>query len=278
MLSVRHLLCAVLTVGVLLSAPSAEARFGKRSTSSQSSEKKTHDASAVGDDDDDDDDDKPRRRSSSSSGLFLVDLLFSLFLETRVGIYVPPPQPTPPSEMISTNAPPVDPTRIKLGVDGAALNTVAGLSAFLTVEGKRVGVDGRATGLLFPTDDATAAENINLTNLHLTVALLADEDARLRVEGGISSAHAPDLTAVGPSFALSFDATLAGSLDLELRAQGTPFPYRQLDAQAGLAVHLNYLVLRGGWRSVYLNDNGLVDDEVHEDAFGGPYIGLGFCF
>ncbi|MBN1208910.1 MAG: hypothetical protein JXB05_28890 [Myxococcaceae bacterium] len=274
--SIRNLLCAALTVGVLLSAPSAEARFGKRSTSSESSDKKTHDASAVGDDDDDDDD-APRSRSSSA-GSFLVELLFAIFLEARVGTSVSTPPPAPQGELRAA-APQPSPTYVRLGVDGAAMNTVAGLSAFLSVEGERVGLDGRALGLLIPTDDGTrGVDNINLTNLHLTVALLTHEKARLRVEGGISSAHAPDLTVLGPSLALSFEACLAGALDLELRAQGTPYPHRQLDAQAGLAVHLNYLVLRGGWRALYLNDNGLVDDVVHEDAFGGPYLGLGFAF
>jgi hypothetical protein len=51
--SIRNLLCAALAASVLLSAPSAEARFGKHSDSSDSSDSnqsKTHDASAVGDD------------------------------------------------------------------------------------------------------------------------------------------------------------------------------------------------------------------------------------
>jgi hypothetical protein len=286
-LSIRNLLCAALAASVLFSASSAEARFGKRSDSSDSSEsKKTHNATAVGDDDDDDDDAPRRRRSgsSSSSGAsLLVDILFSLFLDTRPAVaYVAPPPPSAepaPSSQVQTRAAQPSPLSARLGVDGAALNTVAGLSAFLGIEGARAGMDARATGLLLPTDDGTqGTDNISLLNLHLTYALLAQERARLRVEGGISSAHAPDLTAIGPSFALSFEACLAGNLDLELRAQGTPYPYRQLDAQAGLAVHLGSLVLRGGWRALYLNDMGLVDEVVHEDAFGGPYAGLGFAF
>ena len=288
MLSIRNLLCAALAASVLFSASSAEARFGKRSDSSDSSgSKKTHNATAVGDDDDDDDDDAPRRRRSGSSGSpgasLLVDILFSIFLDTRPAVaYVAPPPPSvepAPSSRVQAQAAQPSPLSARLGVDGAALNTVAGLSAFLGVEGVRAGMDARATGLLLPTDDGTqGTDNINLLNLHLTYALLAQERARLRVEGGISSAHAPDLTAIGPSLALSFEACLAGNLDLELRAQATPYPYRQVDAQAGLAVHLSSLVLRGGWRALYLNDMGLVDDVVHEDAFGGPYVGLGFAF
>ena len=290
MSSIRNLLCAALAAAVLFSAPSAEARFGKRSDSSESSEKKkskTHGASAVGDDDDDD---APRRRSrgSRSSGWsFLADVILTLLIDTRPAVaYVAPPPPPPPQAQPQPSAevryaPAQQPstTSVRLGVDGAAMNTVGGLSAFLGVEGVRAGMDARATGLLMPTDDGTqGTDNISLMNFHLTYALVATERARLRLEGGISSAHAPDLTALGPSVALSLEACLAGNLDLELRAQATPYPYRQLDTQAGLALHLNALVLRGGWRGLYLNDMGLVDDVVHEDAFGGPYVGLGFAF
>jgi hypothetical protein len=296
--SIRNLLCAALAVGILFSAPSAEARFGKRSSSSDSSKSKTHSATAVGDDDDDDDDDDAprRRRSSGSSGAsFLVDVLFSLFVHTRppVAYVAPPPepvaaepvyaepvtaQPMPSSEVRSSPARP-SPLSARMGVDGAALTTAAGLSAFLAIEGVRAGMDARALGLILPTDDGTeGTDKITLMNFHLTYALLSQERARLRLEGGISTAHAPDLTALGPSIALSFEACLVGNLDLELRAQGTPYPYRQLDAQAGLALHLNALVLRGGWRGLYLSDNGVVDDVVHEEILGGPFVGLGFAF
>ncbi|HYI00045.1 hypothetical protein [Hyalangium sp.] len=287
MSSIRNLLCAALAVGILFSAPSAEARFGKHSSSSDSSDSKSHKATAVGDDDDDDDDDAPRRRrSGSSSGAsFLLDVLFALILDTRpAAAYVAPPpepvqaEPVASAEVRSTPAQP-SPLSARLGVDGAALTTAAGLSAFLGVEGIRAGMDARALGLILPTDDGTGGtDKITLMNFHLTYALLSQERARLRVEGGISSAHAPDLTALGPSIALSFEACLVGNLDLELRAQGTPYPYRQLDAQAGLALHLNALVLRGGWRGLYLSDNGLVDDVVHEEVLGGPFVGLGFAF
>jgi hypothetical protein len=284
--SIRNLLCAALTASVLLSASSAEARFGKRSDSSDSSESKskTHNATPVGSDDDDDDD-APRRRSSRSSGSsgasLLVDILFALFIETRpaVAYVAPPPVEPAPSNQVQTSAQQPSTLSARLGVDGAAMNSVGGLSAFLGVEGARAGIDARATGLLMPTDDGTqGTDTINLMSFHLTYALLAQERARLRVEGGLSSAHAPDLTIIGPSLGLSFEACLSSSLDLELRAQATPYPHRQLDAQAGLALHLNSLVVRSGWRGLYLNDMGLVDDVVHEDAFGGPYVGLGFAF
>jgi len=285
--SIRNLLCAALAASVLFSAPNAEARFGKRSSdSSDSSDKpsKTHKATAVGDDDDDDDGGSTRRRSSGASGAsFLLDLFLTLLVDTRPTVaYVPPPPPAEPvtsTNQVQTAAAQPSTMSARLGLDGAAMNTVAGLGVFLGVEGVRAGMDARALGLMMPTDDGTqGTDNITLMNLHLTYALIAQQKARLRVEGGISSAHAPDLTAIGPSLALSFEACVAGNLDLELRAQATPYPFRQLDAQAGLALHYSAFVLRGGWRGLYLNDMGLVDDVVHEDAFGGPFAGFGFAF
>lgn len=286
MSSIRNLLCAALAASVLLSASSAEARFGKHSDSSDSSDNssKVHNATAVGDDDDDDDGGSTSGHSSGSSGAsLLVDVLLTLLFDTRPAVAymppAPPAEPVPSSNEVQASADQPSLMSARLGVDGAAMNTVAGLGAFLGVEGVRAGFDARALGLLLPTDDGTqGTDNITLMNLHLTYALIAHEKARLRVEGGISSAHAPDLTAIGPSLALSFEACVAGNLDLELRGQATPYPYRQLDAQAGLALHLNSFVMRGGWRGLYLNDMGLVDDVVHEDAFGGPFVGLGFAF
>ncbi len=289
--SIRNLLCATLAVGMLLSAPRAEARFGKHSDSSDSSDSNTNKNQSG-----------KSHHHSYSTGWFLVDLALTLLTEARpVVAYVPPaPSAPPPSAPLPSAPPPSAPPlsapppsagearaergqpselTVRLGVDGAALNTTAGLGAFLGVEGLRAGMDARAVALSLPTDDgSTGRDTITLTNLHLTYALVAQERARLRIEGGISSAHAPDLTALGPSFALSFEAGLLGNLDLELRTQATPYPYRQWDGQAGLALHLNSLVLRGGWRTLYLNDMGLVDEVVHVDTFSGPYAGLGFAF
>ncbi|MDY7230054.1 hypothetical protein [Hyalangium rubrum] len=280
--SIRNLLCAVLTIGVLLSATSAEARFGKRSDSSESSkDDHEHDASAVGDDDDDDDDDhKSERRHSdaprfrSSSGSFLVDLLFSILLDSR-----PSRSYSSPSGEVTSSSSEASPLLLRVGVDGGAFGQGAGLGAYLAIEGDRIGVDGRALALILPTDDGTSGtDNITLTNLHLTAAVISHPKARFRLEGGISSAHAPDLIVAGPSMALSFEGCIVGPLDVELRLQGTPYPYRQLDAHAGLALHFNTLVVRGGWRGLYLDDNGLVDGVVNRDAFTGPYLGLGFAF
>ena len=280
MLSIRNLLCALLVAGVLFSAPSAEARFGKRSESTEKQDDdKPHDASAVGDDDDDDDKQEHHGGGSGGgggrtyytrpSGSFWVDLLVAIFVNSR--------HPTPSGNVAATSQP--NPLTMRLGANGAGLGDGAALDAFIGIEGQQWGVDARALALILPTDDGSVGtDTITLTNMHLTLAVLAREKARLRIEGGFSSAHAPDLTVVGPSMALSFEACLVGPLDIEMRAQGTPYPYRQLDAHAGLAVHLNTLVLRGGVRTLFLDDNGLVDGVVNQEAFSGPYLGLGFSF
>jgi hypothetical protein len=69
-----------------------------------------------------------------------------------------------------------------------------------------------------------------------------------------------------------------GPVDFELSLQGTPFPYRQLDTTAALALKGYPWAVRAGWRTLLLNDAGLVDGEVHQDLFNGPYIGLGLFF
>jgi hypothetical protein len=293
--SIRNLLCAALAASVLLSAPSAEARFGKHSDSSDSSDSnqsKTHDASAVGDDDGNQKKSSRRHSHASAGASFLVDLVLTLLTPPHpvVAYVAPPPPPPPPPEAVPPPPPRVRTSRaepsplfVHLGVDGAALDTTAGMGAFLGVEGVRGGMDARALALMRPSDDETTArDSLTLMSVHLTYALVARDRARLRLEGGFSSAHIPGLTAIGPSMALSLELGLASNLDLELRTQATPYPYRQFDGQAGLALHLNSVVLRGGWRTLYLDENGLVDgllqDTVQADTFGGPYAGIGFAF
>jgi hypothetical protein len=77
---------------------------------------------------------------------------------------------------------------------------------------------------------------------------------------------------------MSFEACMAGPLDFEARMQVTPFPYRQVDASAALALHLGAVVLRGGYRGMVLDDAGYVDGVVHVDTFHGPYFGLGLTY
>lgn len=309
MSSLRNLLCAATAVGLLFSSSPAEARFGKRSNNSKQ-EKKTHEATAVGDEDSDGDDDDSSSRSSSSSssrssggGGFLTflqvlsdvaevadavshasDHHYTATTQVAVVAQAPAPAPAPAPEAevstsTSTNTEAEVPFMFRVGMGGAPMGGGSAFDLFLTLEGQHMGLDARGTRLTLPTDDGTAgSDELSVGTLHLTYAMIARERIRLRLEGGLSMATAPDLSVAGPSLALSMEACLVGTLDLELRAQAAAFPYQQVDAQAGLALNLTQLVLRAGWRGLYLNDAGLVDGVVHEDAFSGPYVGLGFSF
>jgi hypothetical protein len=297
--TLRNVLFAATVVGLIFSTSEAEARFGKRSSSSSSDEKKeskskVHEASAVGQEppgSDDDDDDgayspPPRPRPEPRpSAVVIVDPLpeqtyyvgstasaQAVYQDTSSSAsQAPVAQVSATPEKLNSN--------IRLGVDGAAMGGGTAVNLFLAFEGDHMGLDLRGTGLTLPTDDGTAGtDSITLASAHLTYAMVARDNLRVRVEGGVSGAQAPDLSVAGPSIALSMEGCMTNRLDLELRAQATPFPFQQLDAQAALAFRFQAIVLRGGWRGLYLNDNGLVDGEEHADAFGGPFVGFGLTF
>jgi len=300
--SLRNVLLAAAVVGLSFSPTEAEARFGKRSSSSSSKKEKkskVHDASAVGDESSSDDDDEESSSSSSSSSrstasnvLTLLSLFASdpspeptYYVAPRAAVVAELPATAPTTDMAQApsaevrSAPEKLSSNVRLGVDAAALGGGTGVSLFLAFEGEHVGLDMRGTELTLPTDDGTSGtDSITLASMHLTYALVARDNLRVRVEGGFSGAKAPDLSVAGPSFALSLEGCVLPLVDVELRAQATPFPFQQLDAQAALALRLQALVVRGGWRGLYLNDNGLVDGEAHSDAFGGPFVGAGFTF
>jgi hypothetical protein len=308
-LDLKNLLCAALAASLLFSASEAEARFGKRSSNSSDSEKKeekkekkkerkeepapkvhdasavtpsrVHDASPVGSS-------RPRPspppREPAHGHVIVVHPA-----PPPPGYYVEPAPPPPGyyAEPVPVRPPPEVYARrkdtiyspLRLGLGFGSLGGGYGLDLLLAFEGERVGVDGRVTGLTLPTDDGTeGSDTLSLAGAHLTYALVAQERVRWRVEAGVSMARAPDLTVVGPSLGTSFEARIARPLDFELRLQGTPFPYRQVDAQAALALKHNPWVVRAGWRTLLLDDAGLVDGVVHRDLFNGPFLGFGLFF
>jgi hypothetical protein len=186
---------------------------------------------------------------------------------------------TPELDVRAEPEPVRSPVLVRMGLTGQAMGGGGALGLNLGLEGKRWGVDGALTALTLPTDDGTEGEDkLGLYSAHLTYALISSDQGRLRAEAGMAVATAPDVTFMGPSVALSFERCLFGGLDVEGRGQLVAVPYTQLDAQAGLGLHLGILTLRGGWRWLLLNDHGLVDDEVHQDVFAGPYAGLGLNF
>ncbi|MCY1030366.1 hypothetical protein OV207_02775 [Corallococcus sp. BB11-1] len=288
----RPTLCAGLVVGLLLAAPAAEARFGKKSAPSSDSKddkdsrvhaaspitpRSTHEASSYtppADDDDGDDccdtsgpsytqrlyGDAPTYSSSALSDDEARELA-DMAVRSR-----------PPS-------PPSAPLDVRLGLNVGAMGGGTAGDVFLGIEGSMLGVAFQGTKLTLPTDDGTPGTDvINLVAAHLSWAAVSTDRMRLRAEVGFSVASAPDVFLAGPSLAASLEACLVGPLDLEVRVQGTPAPYRQLDASAGVALHLGALNLRAGWRGLILDDAGLVDGVAHVDRFTGPYAGAGFSF
>jgi hypothetical protein len=305
----RQLLCASLATGLLLHSGTAEARFGKKnSDSSSSSSGKVHDASPVGSSDDDDSSSgsgssgSGSYSSSSGSsavrtvGTILDVLLFVADTAERARryetTYYNPPADIDdghtPMYPYSYQPPVVEQQRqqgevvnrnrvmFRLGVEGQGLGGGSAVGLNLGLEGQRFGVAGALSSLTLPTDDGTAGEDkIGLYTGHLTFAMYTSERGRLRGELGMAVARAPDITFVGPSLGVSFEHCLVGALDVEARGQLVPVPYQQVDGQAGLALHLGVLTLRGGWRVLMLDDAGLVDGQAHRDFFSGPYAGLG---
>jgi len=279
--STRAVLCGVLALGVVLTTLPAEARFGKRSSSDESSdEKKVHNATPVGQDDDDDDDDdsgSSYSSSSSSSDVFaLVDFFTLIF---SVGNHRAPLATELRPDGSVREQRHAAPLSLRAGLQGGPMSGGGAVELFLGLEGHRFGVDGYLTGLELPTDDGTpGSDTLTLAVANLTWSFIAQERIRLRGEAGVSTANAPDVSFVGFSLGGSLEACVAGPLDVEAKLLLTPFPHRVMDASAALALHLGALVLRGGYRGLVLDDAGLVDGVVHRDVLGGPYFGLGLTF
>lgn len=308
--TLRQLLCTSLASSLLFTAGTAEARFGKRSDSSSSSSDKVHDASPVGSSDNDSGGSSSGGSSSSSDAVNTVGTILDiLHIVSDVAEIASHAQTATYYEPAPTQAPQVERApgeqpmyaygqeqvvqqqrqdsevrnrntlMFRVNAEGLALGGGSAVGLNAGIEGQHWGVALAGTGMRLPTDDGTAGEDkIDLFSLHLTFALYSDDQTRLRLEGGFASAKAPDATFTGPSFALSFERCLFGAVDLETRAQVVPAPHLQMDAQAGLALHVSAINLRAGWRVLMLDDRGLVDNEVHRDYFSGPYAGVGLAF
>jgi hypothetical protein len=278
----RVLPCALLA-GALLVSASAEARFGKSSTSSDegASDSRTHDASPVPVHDA-----SPVTEDSDSSG------------DVHDASPVEPSPPPPDYDYVESSSSYVTPMQPRsswsedsfasrrhryftLGIEANAMREGAAVGLHLGLEGERFGGFVRASALSLRAEDgSTVTDDLSVTELHLSMAVLKGRAGRLRLEGGLSIATAPDVTFVGPSVGLSSELYVVSSLALEARVQLTPWPYRQLDAAGGLVWYfgdLRLLALRGGMRMLVLNDAGLVDGVVHQDVLPGPYLSFGLA-
>lgn len=190
------------------------------------------------------------------------------------------PNEYPYSDASVSRAGPSPDIKATLGAEGQGFTGGGSVGINGGLEGKRFGVNAQFTSIFLNADPGTiGSDSIKLFNIYATYALIAHERGRLRVEGGLTSAFAPDLTVAGPGVGFSGIVKLLGPLGAEGAVHVTPFPYHQLDWNVGLALGLGPLGLRGGWRRIWLDDNGLVDAGVsHQDVFNGPYLGLALVF
>ncbi|RJS19155.1 hypothetical protein DRW03_22590 [Corallococcus sp. H22C18031201] len=297
--------CAGLLSGLLVAAPARAQHFGKHSdTEDSKSEKPTHEATAIGTESDDEHTRTPHRETVSSDedavqptrdddegsggdigsaiAGFMVELLVRnlVFIVAQSGNHqTASPDGELPAGVISDQRH-AAPVSVRMGAQALLLSRQGkGADYFLGVDGRYFGVDARLVRLFLNAEDgASGTDAISVSEVHVAWALVAIPQARLRAEAGISTAHGPDVTFIGPSVGLSFEGCVVGPLDLEARAQATPFPHRQLDGEAGLALHAGGLVLRGGVRGLFLDDAGKMDGVAHRERLFSPYLGLGFTF
>ncbi|QSQ18540.1 hypothetical protein JY572_36720 [Myxococcus landrumensis] len=298
--------CARLLAAGLLVSSGAEARFGKRSDADDtkprhgsSADPDTHEATPIGVEDSDGDDDAPEGEKPShspppdSGGCCteplaelggevvgsLLGVVFAGAIETIAtsGTHLSSDEP---ETGVSAERRHAVPLSFRTGAQKVFLQDEGrGTDLFIALEGRRFGVEGHVALMTLPRDDGGEGEDdLTLVEAHLTYAFLVHEAVRLRAEAGVSTARAPDATFVGPSLALAVEACVVGPLDVEARAQLTPVPYLQVDASAGLALHLGALVLRGGWRGFLLDDLGSLDGVAHQDRLHGPFVGGGLTF
>lgn len=197
------------------------------------------------------------------------------------------PYPAPPSVYQPAPRPEI---KLTLGAEGVAHVSSAftrdqsftGGGSFglnLALEGRRLGLNTQFTSIFAKGEDVFGADTIKLLNIYATYALIATDRARFRIEGGLVSAFAPDLTVAGPGLGFSGIVRLVGPVGIEGAVHGTLYPFHELDWSAGLALAAGPLGFRGGWRRIFLDDVGLVDPGInHQDKFSGPYFGMAVVF
>jgi hypothetical protein len=166
---------------------------------------------------------------------------------------------------------------INLGAEGQVRSGGGSLGANLMIEGERLGLNTQFVALFQQADDGTnTTDSIKLFSSYLTFAVLANEHGRLRLEGGVNTAFAPDMTAIGLSGGLSTVWGIGGPVGIDAALHYTPWPFIDVDWSAGLVFSLSPAVLRFGIRQMILDDRGNVDGVAHRDVFTGPYLGLAF--
>ncbi|MHA7629436.1 hypothetical protein [Corallococcus sp. M7] len=290
-------------VASLLAAPSAEARFGKRSDSHETS-KPVHEATAIGSDRDDDSkkDDENKNPSSKSkrttvastddtyafnssasddAAAVILGALFELMFSglgqaiAHTGTHHGHDEGAPGEPPQRNSLRHAVPLSFRAGVLVSPVPGGTGVDFDIGWDMQRFGVDLRVSRLVGTGAGAMAYDTRTLAEMHVTYSPYVREDLRLRAEAGVSTLDLPGRIYVAPSLGMSVEACVLGPLDAEARVQVSPGPYRQLDARAGLALHLGSLMLRGGARYLAL------DSEVAPLGLTlgfGPEFGAGFVF
>ncbi|HYV49905.1 MAG TPA: hypothetical protein VFA20_33850 [Myxococcaceae bacterium] len=171
--------------------------------------------------------------------------------------------------------------RTELTGDVMPFSTLDGGSAGaqLRIEGPKWGFALEGRHIAVNADDGSGGvDHLSFFNGFVTYALLGNERGRLRLEAGGQSAFAPDLIVLSPAAGVSLAIGFGESFGVEAVARASLLPHVQAELAGGFTYALGPLGLRLGWRGVYLNDNGLVDGVIHQDAFSGPYFGVGMAF
>ena len=152
------------------------------------------------------------------------------------------------------------------------------------LEGERFGFNLEASAIMVETGrilDGGANEvdlGVSVFDAHLTWALLSSYSGRLRLEGGVSAAVAPDLKVFGPDVGVSGAFGIVGPLGIEGAAHYTPWPYQRVQVGLGAALGFGAFGLRLGWKTIYLDDRGVLGDKDTDDLFTGPYLSVGLLF
>jgi hypothetical protein len=199
----------------------------------------------------------------------------------------PPPPPIDENGEFREREQPVPPPSVVSAVAGDL--TLAGTSTMLgalaSFEGSRFGFVGAYTGVLSPSQDSNPYGNNSVDVLHLaqarlSYALISGERGRLRAELGAHLAVAPDVTFLAPGVGLSGVLGLGGPFGIEARVFGNAWPYSQIDARAGFTVASAKVGLSVGYRTLYLNDHGVLGNAnagATSDFYRGPYVSLAFA-
>ncbi|MGC4113146.1 MAG: hypothetical protein QM765_00395 [Myxococcales bacterium] len=201
-----------------------------------------------------------------------------------------PPPPMPPMPMVVTPAPVVvinnppakkddEPKlgRVIVGINGGGDLKEVAAGASLTVEGKRWGFNLNYGMTVFDADQDTRKIELKMLDAHLVFAPIVGQRGRVRIEVGANGGYACGAWIVAPEVGLSGDVRILGPIGLSGFVRGSIWPYKRIDAFAGLMAQLSILRIELGWREMRLDVD--FDNGSHVgDRWGGPNLGLSMVF